>query len=266
MQLSLYGADDFANRPCLIYVHGFKGFKDWGFVPYAADYFAMRGFSFLTFNFSHNGIGKDPKQFTELDKFARNTYSRELAELREIIHLVAHSDFLGEYLRHPLGLVGHSRGGGLALLAAASMPEIGAVCTWSAISGVDRYSKEVYEAWRKKGHHEVLNSRTGQVMRLGLPLLDDIERHAHNSLDILAATRKLRKPLLIIHGQKDETVPYYEAEQLNIFADPVSTQFRVVPQAGHTYGAVHPFAGTTPALEQVLEMTLDFARQHLAGT
>jgi len=43
-----------------VYVHGFKGFKDWGFVPYIGETFASKGFAFLTFNFSHNGIESNP--------------------------------------------------------------------------------------------------------------------------------------------------------------------------------------------------------------
>jgi hypothetical protein len=32
----------------------------------------------VTFNFSHNGVGEAPLDFTELDKFAVNTYSRDM--------------------------------------------------------------------------------------------------------------------------------------------------------------------------------------------
>jgi predicted alpha/beta-fold hydrolase len=84
--ITVYGIDgSFAGKPCLIYVHGFKGFKDWGFIPFAAEYFAERGFLVITFNFSHNGINGNKLVFTELDKFANNTFSREISELKEVI-------------------------------------------------------------------------------------------------------------------------------------------------------------------------------------
>ena len=67
LNLTLYGADSFGDHPCLIYLHGFKGFKDWGFVPHAGHFFARNGFSFLTFNFSHNGIGPDGHTDAHLD-------------------------------------------------------------------------------------------------------------------------------------------------------------------------------------------------------
>ena len=62
----------------IILAHGYKGFKDWGMFPYAAAQLSQTH-HVLTFNFSHNGIGEYLEQFSELEKFAVNTYSRELA-------------------------------------------------------------------------------------------------------------------------------------------------------------------------------------------
>jgi pimeloyl-ACP methyl ester carboxylesterase len=263
LNLTLYGADSFGDHPCLIYLHGFKGFKDWGFVPHAGEFFARNGFSFLAFNFSHNGIGADMQSFTELEAFKQNTFSLEVEESMEIIHLLAHTDFFGRYLNHSLGLIGHSRGGGLALLSASENRDVKATCTWSAVSRFDRFSKEDRANWRQQGYREVVNSRTGQVFQMGLDMLNDIEKKGKTKLNILEAVRKLAKPLLIVHGEKDETVPYFEAEELNIFADPMQTKLQLIPQTGHTYGTKHPFEGSNPSFDMVLETTLDFFRKNL---
>jgi hypothetical protein len=58
-------------KNCIIFVHGFKGFKDWGFGPYLAKYLSTKGFFVITFNFSHNGVSIPMDEFTELDKFAQ---------------------------------------------------------------------------------------------------------------------------------------------------------------------------------------------------
>ena len=208
IQITAYGADRFGEQPCLVYVHGFKGFKDWGFVPYAGEYLSKQGFSFISFNFSHNGIGADPQAFTELDKFEANTYLREVQELGEIIHLCLHTDFFGVYLKHKLGLIGHSRGGGVALLGANNTPDVSAVTTWASISTVERYNKQEREAWRKLGHTEVINSRTKQVFRLGMEMLHEIERYGKTKLNILKAVQELECPLLLLHGKEDESVPF----------------------------------------------------------
>src|ERR1035437_7792290 len=85
LNITTYHEEKLYFSKTLVFVHGFKGFKDWGFVPYLGEYFAKQGFFVITFNFSHNGIGDNKTEFTELDKFAANTYSREVREFNEII-------------------------------------------------------------------------------------------------------------------------------------------------------------------------------------
>ena len=69
IRIRCYGYENIESAPCIICVHGFKGFKDWGFWPYTGKFFAENGFFVLTFNFSHNGIGDNLTEFTELQKF-----------------------------------------------------------------------------------------------------------------------------------------------------------------------------------------------------
>ncbi|MEZ4685768.1 MAG: prolyl oligopeptidase family serine peptidase [Bacteroidia bacterium] len=261
LQADLYGPA--SGRPLILYVHGLKGFKDWGFVPFTGEFFAKNGFSFVAFNFSHNGIGPDMENFTEEAAFSQNTYSLEVSELREMIELCSEGAIDGKLASRRLGLLGHSRGGGIALLAAQASPEVQAVCTWASISTVDRYEKHVYEAWKKKGYMEVLNSRTGQVLKMGAAMLKDIQKNGKSSLNILSATKHLGKPLLILHGSKDEAVRFYEAESLNIYADSNRSEMRLIPGAGHTFGAKHPFAGSNPKLDETLQFSLEFFKREL---
>ncbi|MDW3649427.1 MAG: alpha/beta hydrolase [Bacteroidia bacterium] len=261
--ITLYGAESFGSHPCVIYIHGFKGFKDWGFVPFAAEYFAANNISFIAFNFSHNGIGADMENFTEKDKFLQNSLSLELDEALEIIHLCAHTDFFGKYLNQPIGLLGHSRGGGIAVLAAERAREIKAISTWAAVSTFERYNKQEIQEWKSKGYKEVVNSRTGQVLRMGQEMLKDVEKHVKKKLHVLNAVKRMEKPILILHGQSDETVPYFEAEHLNIYSSPEFSTMRLIPATGHTFGAKHPFEGSTPALDVALEQSLIFFKEKL---
>ena len=34
LRITSYGYENLESAACLIFVHGFKGFKDWGFWPY----------------------------------------------------------------------------------------------------------------------------------------------------------------------------------------------------------------------------------------
>ena len=58
--------------------------------------------------------------------------------------------------------------------------------------------------WRERGY----TSYNGQ--RLNVSLLDDLER-----LDVPEAVRRIRCPVLILHGDADEVVPVAEAYELH---------------------------------------------------
>ncbi len=262
IRITSYGYENLESAPCLIFVHGFKGFKDWGFWPYSGNYFAERGFFVLAFNFSHNGIGEKLSEFTELDKFANNTFSLELEELNEIIDAYL-NNFFGKTKNELIGIVGHSRGGGEALIIGSERKEIKAVATWAAVENFNRYSERQAKEWRKNGVFEVLNSRTNQMMRLNVSLLDDIEKNKEDRLNIEKAVKELNKPLLMIHGEQDLAVPLKEAENIYNWSNKDLTEFHKIKATGHTFDVNHPFKGSNRKFDFVLEKTLNFFNKNL---
>jgi hypothetical protein len=68
------------NLPVLIICHSFMAFKEWGFFPYASAWLAAKGFAVCTFNFSLNGVEGDNNRITRFDRFASNTFTRELED------------------------------------------------------------------------------------------------------------------------------------------------------------------------------------------
>jgi len=252
LNISAYGEVD-DNKPCIIFVHGFKGFKDWGFGPYIYKFFEENGFYVLAFNFSHNGVGNALTEFTELDKFAENTFSLEVEELSEIISFAK-----TQTKNSKIYLLGHSRGGAISLLTASKSNDVSAVVVWSSVATFDRYSGRQKEAWRKKGYFEVLNSRTKQIMRLNISLLNDLERNKNGSLNIQNAVSWLNKPLLIVHGNQDLAVPISEGQQLFEWSDKNNTEFVSIEGAGHTFNCQHPFVGSNEKFETILKTTYQF--------
>src|SRR5207237_1884551 len=95
-----------------------------------------------------------------------------------------------EWISNPYGLLGHSRGGGVAILHAAANKDVKALVTWAAISYVTRWTPSDVITWRERGFVDIVNARTGQVMKLGTDLLDDVEAHDKNTLDIAAAAAR----------------------------------------------------------------------------
>lgn len=262
LTVTVYGYENLGKNPTLIYVHGFKGFKDWGFVPFTAEYFESKGYAVITFNFSHNGIGKIKDEFTEVDKFADNTYSLEVSELSEMIDAYFFG-FFGNNSNSRIGLIGHSRGGAIAILTAKKRKEVNAVAVWSSIASVDRYTTRQKKEWIKQGYAEIVNSRTNQVMKLNLSVLDDIEKNKEKKLNIEYAVEKYNRPLLIVHGEQDLTVPVKEGRRIFNASNPKKTRLITIPAAGHTFDIVHPFAGTNQKFDKVLNETEQFFSNYL---
>ncbi len=256
------GAND---GPAIVICHGFKGFKDWGFFPFLSQQLAERtGRPAISFNFSGSGIGPDLEHFTELDRFEQNTFSKELDDLGHVLDAAQAGSLpnLGSIAR--FGLMGHSRGGASAIIRAVEDPRVVCLVTWAAIAKVDRWTAEQKQEWRRKGRIEVLNARTGQMMPLGLGLLEDVEANAER-LDPLRAASSLQVPYLIVHGAADESVSVADGERLAKAAPLASSRFEPIEAAGHTFGAAHPFPGPTPHLQQVVDLTVGWFQQHLNG-
>ncbi len=252
-------------RSAVLVVHGFKGFKDWGFFPHVSESLAAEGHAVVSFNFSLNGISDDGETFGRLDDFARNTFSAELGELLRVIDEVREGSLLPRPVRR-VGLLGHSRGGAIAVLAARERlraPEaVHALVTWGALASFDRWSEETRAEWRASGRIHVMNQRTGQHMPLDVSLLEDFETHRRR-LDVERASAHVTLPWLVVHGEADTTVPVTEAHRL-IGANP-RARLEIIQDAGHTFEARHPFAGTTPALNQALLATRRHFERHLSS-
>lgn len=258
IRLTTYGNSNLENSNCIIFVHGFKGFKDWGFGPNLANYFADKGFFVITFNFSHNGVGERKMEFDELDKFANNTYSREISEIKEIANAYKAKFFGNVNPNNKVGILGHSRGGGDAIIAASQLDSVDVLVTWAAIAKFDRFSARQKEEWREKGFLEMFNARTKQLMRLNTVLLEDIENNSSGLLNIENALSKLNKPYLIIHGEHDLAVPLSEAKQIYSWADKERTEFYKISGTGHTFDIKHPFEGASEVFSKVLDKTNTF--------
>jgi uncharacterized protein len=238
-------------RAMVVIAHGFKGFKDWGFFPWLAQHLCnVHRFIVCRFNMSRSGIGDDPESFDRLDLFADDTYSTQISDLVAVIRLMQ-----TRFRDVPTFILGHSRGGGVAVLAAQELRDIHGLVTWSAISTVDRWDDATKKKWRADGHLDAFNTRTKQTMPTSTRLLDEYEANRER-FDILGAAARLKVPLLVIHGGSDESVPVEEGRALAAHAADAS--LLIIGGASHTYGAIHPLVNVTPALTLATEVSAHF--------
>jgi uncharacterized protein len=257
--IDLRAAGRASPRPAVVVLHGFKGFKDWGMFPPFSERLARAGFTAVTPNLSGSGVD-DQGDFVYPERFGHNTFSAELEDLRRVIDGLLRGE-LGVPSPPALGLMGHSRGGGISILQTARDPRVRALVTWSAISTIERWPAEERAAWRKAGMHETKNMRTGQVLPLYTGILDEVESRPRE-LDIVGAASRITVPWLLAHGSADESVPLQEARTLEACAGS-RARFLAIEGAGHTYGAVHPWKGMTPALDALFDASLETLSQAL---
>jgi len=241
----------------IIFVHGFKGFKDWGAHHLTAAWFAARGYRYLKFNLSHSGVtAENSGDVTDLEAFAANTISKELFDTRTVTDYAT-----AQFGDKPLYLIGHSRGGGISILAAASDKRISKLITWSAIADFSSlWKKEQEKEWIHTGRIYVVNARTKEEMPLDKTLLYDFREHKED-YDILKAAEKVSIPWLILHGDQDVNVDFSVAQKLA--QKQIRAKIQKIEGANHVYGAFHPYVSKEiPAhLQQVIDKTFTFISQ-----
>lgn len=232
------------NKPVVLFNHGFKGFKDYGCWNMVAEHFANEGFVFIKFNQSHNGTSTElPSDFTDLDAFGKNTFSRELTDIAKMIMWIKSNTSLPTDLMNAnnISMIGHSRGGATAILAANQHEEITKLITWAAFKNIpERYMGPSFEEWKKNGVVYIENSRTKQQMPLSYEIYEDYMANAEY-FDIENACNEISKPQLIVHGTEDPTVIFQDALKLKSWNK--EAELFLIPNANHVFGASHPYHG-----------------------
>lgn len=243
----------------ILFIHGYKGYKDWGAWHLMEQYFVSRGFGFAKINVSHNGgTPEQPIDFPDLDAFGENTYSKEVYDVLQAIQFLEKSL---QAVDHEINLMGHSRGGGVCVLTAEKSPDVDRLITLAAIDDIpSRFPKgEPFEQWKEKGVYYVKNGRTKQDMPHYFSFYEDWEQNKE-ALDIEAKARQLQKPTLVIHGEADEAVAVESAKNLNQWVR--NSKLVVLEKAGHTFGAYQPYdTNELPKdLEKVCKTIQDWIR------
>ncbi len=251
--------------PVVVFCHGFKGFKDWGPWPWFASQLASHGFVVNRFNFSLNGVGPALDRHDEPEKFSRNTYGAEMDDLASVLNHVEAWSAPREALGPARGVIGHSRGGLVALLAGGDLPSIDAIATLGSPGKSRRHTDEQVRHWREHGSIDIPNVRTGQVLQLDVSVIDDYFAQEAR-YDVARQVRRRDIPTLIIHGDADESVPVEEATWIDEAIVHLDKERVILPGAGHTFGAGHPFEKPTASLEDVLRRTSDWMQRTLAET
>lgn len=213
---------DKATDTAVIYLHGFpsscRGFS----APRLARAVNKMPVLFLMFDFSHTDSSEG--------KFENKLMSKEVADVRSAI------DFLQKNYRFKrLILIGHSTGAIDAALYAHTDKRITKLILTGAVHDLknavryDFTDVQVRDFWRK-GH--IIYNAPGKWVhrkRLKKAFYDEFF-----TLDIPKAIKKYKRPLLLVHGEKDEAVPVAEARALYKLANKPK-KLAIIRDADHSF-------------------------------
>ncbi len=250
------------QKPLVIFCHGYKGFKDWGAWNLMAEAFKKSGLFLVKFNFSHNGgTVENPMDFTDLKAFSENNYTKELEDLDSILNFLLSNEntFIEEIDIDNITLIGHSRGGGIAIIKANEDSRITNLITWASVCNFGKRTATIgeLEEWKRNGVKYIFNGRTKQKMPHNYQFYEDFKAN-ESRLNIESSEKKLTIPHLIIHSKDDPSVKYSEAESLHRW-NSKSVLF-TIEHSDHVFGATHPWGEKMPpkALRQVIEASISF--------
>lgn len=250
-------------QPIAIFAHGYKGFKDFGVWSIIGDEFARNGIVFVRFNFSHNGVTQEtPVDFSDLEAFGLNNYSKEIYDFSQVIDFIYEkAESNPAWNQENINIIGHSRGGGMAILTAGENEKVKKLITWAAIesTGLRMPKGEELELWREKGVAYVLNGRTGQEMPHYIQFYEDYVQNTER-FSIQKAIENLNIPILILHGDEDEAVHVNAARLLDEWAE--NSRLEIIEGSDHSFGAKHPWdqEELPKEMKQVVEKSITFVK------
>jgi len=124
-------------------------------------------------------------------------------------------------------VLGHSLGSWAAILCAEKDQRISAVAVYGAVCDPRQFTwtedilEQEFTPWLPGFSNEMFLDQWAEL---------DAEYSPVEQVEKLAP-----RPLLIIHGENDDVIPFFQADELNRRANPTSTQYITHPNANHSF-------------------------------
>ncbi len=208
----------------IILSHCFTCSKHIPVIRKMCDSLALSGFLVLRYDFAGSGESEG--------KFEDETYSKEIEDFHSGVQ------FLKKQGVKEIGALGHSMGSATTILAGNQNKNIKALVTMggdSSTQGIEKvFPKEVLDTIKKKGQCE--HTIFGRKVIMKKEFFDDAKKHSiENTL------KKSKKPICIIHGEKDELVDVENARKLYFYANEPKN-ITIIPNGDHMFTKHLPLA------------------------
>ena len=227
------------NTPCVIFCHGIVSSKDSEKWLAFASALEGAGFASLRFNFRGCGWGDEWSEGI----FEDTTLTSRITDFKAAL------DFLKNATKvdaNRTGVIGSSFGGCTIIAANDSRPKayvaMATPYQWVA-------SPEMQRGFADKGYYQNPGVTEPRMSRIKEDLFSDLA--SYNMGD---AVKKIRQPLLIIHGSRD-TIPVSDARKLYEQANEPK-RLEIIEGGSHTFV-------DTGHLDKIIELSVDWLKRHL---
>lgn len=222
------------EKPLVILCHGFSTNKDAN--TYMRLERVLNDKCISTFRFDFFGHGESNGKFEDI------TISEAVDDALNAIKFVKGLGY------KKIGLFGSSFGGMASILASSKTPDLFVLALKSPVSNyigklLDQKSKQEIKQWKEKGFIYYVRS-DGKKLRLNYTFFEDSTK-----FDGYKATQKIKIPTLIVHGDKDKSVPIEQSK--NIASLIKGCRLEIIKGANHQYSKPKDF-------EKMLRMISEF--------
>ena len=211
-------------NPVIILCHGFSTSKDGRTYLNLERIFNDSGL--VTFRFDFFGHGESGGQFEDI------TISEAVDDVLSAVGYVKQAGY------RKIGLVGSSFGGIASIIAASRTKDLYVLALKSPVSNymgmlISRDHNKNIEEWKESGFIDVFGAE-GQSLRLNYSFFEDAQR-----IRGYEAAEKITIPTLIVHGDRDETVPIEQSLKTSQLIK--NCRLEIIEGADHIYSQPEDF-------------------------
>ena len=224
----------------IILCHGFLSTKESRTNLRLTELLVAQGIS--TFRFDWFGMGDSEGDF------GRITVSTCCDQLEHAFTLMR------EHGYSELGIIGSSFGGLLTILVGQAHPELRAIGLKCPVPDFPEmleheFGSDGIEEWKRTNYIPDVTGGTAPIF------LDFSFYESCRAFNAYEAARKINAPVLIVHGQEDELVPFHQIRQLED-ALPGDKELVLLPGADHQFGRPEDFRHMTVRLANWMQTHL----------
>ncbi|MCA9369111.1 MAG: alpha/beta fold hydrolase [Pseudomonadales bacterium] len=193
--------DDTGKYPTVLFLHGFKGYKEEATYTDLAQRFLEHGIASVCFDAS--GFGDSEGTLEDDYRF-----SNYIDDTEAVFTWLLKQDFADT---NKLGVVGQSMGGAQTILFASNHPELKIAISISPPDkiGTDDALGAVKDQWKNMGYLQEMSSRYGKEIKIPYVYLEDAMQY-----DFAKLAANVQCPLVVVLGEKDDIVLPTQTERV----------------------------------------------------